>query len=179
MAVLIQDLNLIVRVSTLARKYRGGVMQFQRDWLDDGFCCDGLLARVGSPARSDIDVLIDRLREEGFVMADEFGFRDMAIVDERRGMPDGCLWLCTGRRPDGMSFAYQRGSDPDALIAIPHGWSVASWRAQEQMQATGDPRAQLLFIRSDGECDVYLNRRTGQEVRVVRSGKLAGPRLVN
>jgi hypothetical protein len=167
-SVLVENLNVIVRVSTLARKYPGGLAQFRRDCLNASFCCDGLLARFGSPARSDVDVFIDRLRERGLVMADEFGFRDMAVVDEFRGLPAGCFWLQTGTRPDGIGFAYKRGTDPSALIAVPPGWSLRARSGLEGARVTGEPWGQMIFIRRDGESDVYLNRRTGEEVRIAR-----------
>lgn len=179
MAVLVQDLNLIVRVSALVRKYPGGVLQFQRDSLDDSFCCDGLLARVGSPARLDVEVSTDRLKEKGFVLADEFGFRDMAIVDELRGLPVGCFWLETGRRENGLGYAFARGSDPEALIAVPRGWSLESWQAMEEARPTGEARGSLLFIRREGENEIFLNRRTGQEVRVSKGKQGGVERVVN
>jgi hypothetical protein len=178
-SVLIEHLNVIVRVSTLTRRYPGGLVRFRQDCLNASFCCDGLLARFGSPARSDVDVFIDRLRERGLVMADEFGFRDMAIVDEFRGLPDGCFWLETGTRPDGIGYAYSPGTDPGALIAVPQGWSLESRSAVEVARVTGEPWGQMIFIRRDGESDVYLNRRTGEEVRVAK-GRLPGrDRLLN
>ena len=41
MAVIIEDLNLIVRVSTLEEKDPGGLEQYCRDCPNDSFCCDG------------------------------------------------------------------------------------------------------------------------------------------
>jgi hypothetical protein len=126
-----------------------------------------------------VDLFIERLRERGLVMADEFGFRDMAIVDELRVLPAGCFWLETGRRSDGLRYAYSPGSDPEALIAVPHGWSLASRSAMAEARVAGEPWNQMIFIRHDGESDVYLNRRTGQEVRVTRGRPHGRDRFLN
>jgi hypothetical protein len=37
----------------------------------------------------------------------------------------------------------------------------------------------MIFIRCDGESDVYLNRRAGHEVRVARGALLGRERLLN
>jgi hypothetical protein len=75
MAVLVEDLCLIVRVSTLTEKCPRGLAGFLEDAYEEGFCCDGLLARVGSPSREDVEHYIQRFQEYGFVLSDEAGFR--------------------------------------------------------------------------------------------------------
>jgi hypothetical protein len=179
MAVLIEDMNVIVRVSTLTRRYPGGLVQYRRETLGDGFCCDGLLTRVGFRVRSDADVHLERLREKGLELATEFGFADAAFVDEYRGLPAGCVWLDTRLRTDDPSFAFLRGSDPGALIAIPRGWTLEEWEAREREYALSEPRSNMLFLRRDGESVVYLNRRTGQEVRVSRREEGTAGKAVN
>jgi hypothetical protein len=178
-AVLIEYLNIVVRVSTLGEKYPGGLLQYQRDCLSVSFCCDGLLARVGLEARSDVEVLLDRLRQKGLVLADGSSFVDIAIVDELRGLPDRCAWLDTGRRENRLTYAYASDSDPTALIAVPQGWSLRGWQARGQAEVAGEPRSQMLFLRTDGGSDLFLNRRTGQEVRVARSEAGEAPRIAN
>jgi hypothetical protein len=62
MAVLVEDLCLIIRLPTLLEKYPGGLAGFVRDSYEEGFCCDGLLARVSSPAREDVEYYIRHCR---------------------------------------------------------------------------------------------------------------------
>ena len=178
MAVLIEQLNLIVRVRTLLRKYPGGLTKYRRDTLKLGFCSDGLIARVGSGSRSELDILLESLNGYGFVTVDEFGYRDIAIVDAHRGLDVGCFWLETGRRPEGLSYAFLPKTDPTACIAVPTGWSL---EREEEVSGTApaEPVAHLLFLRRDGAANVFLNRRTGQQVRVPLPEGGANGRVVN
>lgn len=178
-AVLIEELNVIVRVSTLARKYRGGLRQYRRDFLGFGFCCDGLITRVGAGSGSDLDVLTDSLREKGLVLATEFGYADIAVVDEFRGLTVGCFWLETGRGPKGFGYAFTPGTDPSVLIAVPSGWSLGGRDARRIGRSAGEPLSQLLFLRSDGATNVFLNRQTGQEVRISSQNPGLGDRVIN
>jgi hypothetical protein len=150
MAVLVEDLCLIVRVSTLMEKYPGGLAGFLQDSYEEGFCSDGLLARVGSPAREDVEHYIRRFLEHGFVLSDEAGFRDMGIVDERRGMPDKCSWLESTWRANGLRLASAIGSDSEGMIAVPKGWDT---------EVEGDARARPGAGRPLGEDAVHQDRR--------------------
>lgn len=178
-AVLLEDLNVIVRVSTLESKYPGGVLQYQRDFLSGSFCCDGLLTRVGSGARSDIEAVLAGLRGAGLVVATEHGFEDLAIVDEFRGFPDVCDWLYTGRLVGGISYAYLPGTDPNALLAVPTKWSQSAREPGQRTGGDGEPRPQLLFLRRDGKDDVFLDRQTGRELRVPTEPKGDSERMIN
>jgi hypothetical protein len=106
------------------------------------------------------------LQENGFVLSDEAGFRDMANMDERRGMPDECSWLKSSWRANGLRVANVVGSDPEGVIAVPKGWALKSKEMYGRGQERGDAWARMLFIRTDGEHNIFLNRRTGREVRV-------------
>lgn len=164
-AVLIEDHNLVVKVSTLERKYPGGLLAYRRHTLRFGFCCDGLITRVGSHAGSDIDALVAMLRDREFEIVDEFGYREVAVVDEGRGITTNCSWLRTGKRPSGPAYAYLSDTDPNRLIALPVGWSLEHGSAEAAREPNEVPR-QLLFLRRDGSANVFLNKRTGELVRV-------------
>ena len=179
MAVLIEDLNLIVRVETLEQKYPGGIEQYRRDLANDGFCCDGLITRVGSPARSDIDLMLDRLQEHGLVLRDEKGMRDIAVVSELRGMPDRCDWLEYAPRHKSVPAAFLVGSDPDKLLAVPTGWSLENWQRGKRVRTSGVPRGQMLYLRQESDFNIYLDRRTGQEIRVRRGFEAFQGRVLN
>jgi hypothetical protein len=90
----------------------------------------------------------------------------MAIIDERRGMPDKCSWLESTWRGNGLRVAIAAGSDPEGVIAVPKGWTLKSKEMHGRGQERGDVWARMLFIRTDGEHDIYLNRRTGREIWV-------------
>ncbi|MEX2535052.1 MAG: hypothetical protein WD273_05570 [Trueperaceae bacterium] len=179
MAVLIEQLNLIVRVRTLLRKYPGGLIQYRLDTLKFGFCSDGLIARVGSGSRSQVETLLESLKGMGFVWADEFGYPDVAIVDEHHGFDVGCFWLETGRRPEGLSYAFLPKTDPTACIAVPSRWTLERREEEQSGTAAAEPAAQLLFLRRDGAANVFLNRRTGQQVRIPMRSDGACERLLN
>ncbi|MEX2535041.1 MAG: hypothetical protein WD273_05515 [Trueperaceae bacterium] len=179
MAVIIEDLNLIVRVSTLEQNYAGGLEQYRRDYSHESFCCDGLITRVGSPSRSDIDLFLARLIEKGLVLRDDRGMRDIAIVSELRGMPDRCDWLEYAPRSNDVPIAFLAGSDPDRLVAVPKGWSLSNWLHGKKGRVSGTPWGQMLCLRQESDSDVYLDRRTGQEIRVRRGLDGSNSRVLN
>ena len=137
------------------------------------------MTRIGSPARLDIDLFLERLKGNGLVLRDEKGMRDIAVVAELRGLPYSCDWLEVDHYADGLRVAYLTGSDPEKLLAVPAGWSLAAKSGAMKARVGGKPWGQMLYIRQEADYDIYLNRRTGQELRVRHRLEGSDGRILN
>jgi hypothetical protein len=179
-AVLVEAINVIVRNETIEDRYLGGMVQFGRERPNDTFCSDGLLTRLGFMAPPDVKAFVDRLQESGFELVSDGRFVDIAIVDQHRGATAECEWLGYGRHVRGFSYVFLAGTDPNGLVAVPNGWSLdSSLTKHHEFVSNENMASEMLFLRHEGSSDVYLNRRTGREVRVARASGGLPERLVN
>jgi hypothetical protein len=126
MAVLIEALSVIVKVSVLEARYPGGLDGFIDDCPNATFCSDDRLARVGFLDPRDVAAFLAYLGNVGLVLFDREGWRDVAVVDQlaaEQAIP--CAWLAIGPCDDGLLGA--RALDPDegpGDIWVPGGWRL-------------------------------------------------------
>ena len=61
MAVLIEAISVVVRVSSIARLYEGGARAFAADVPNNSLCADGELVRVGFMSPADAQAYVEQL----------------------------------------------------------------------------------------------------------------------
>lgn len=180
MAVLIEGISILVPNATLELKYEGGVDRYRRDAPNDSFCSDGLLTRVGFMTPAEVTEFVNALQARGLQFYLDGRFVDIAIVDQHHGSTSECEWLALARHPSGLAYGYLPGSDPSLLIAVPPNWSShASLGADPGFVPAQKMAMEMLFLRSEAGCDIYLNRRTGREERVTRTKPIPANRVLN
>jgi tetratricopeptide (TPR) repeat protein len=164
MAVIIEGFSVVVRNSTLADKYPGGVEGYHRDCPNGTFCADESVSRVGFMARSDADRFVAELAEKGLTPFRKNAAEDAALVSPVGGLLRPCSWLELGRWGQ-VVIAWLAGTKAGDVHA-PAGWSPQ--QGMQQMSAE-ELKRRLEFARSEGNVDVYRDRTTGQEMYVGRT----------
>src|SRR5262249_39610412 len=165
MAVLIEGFSVVVRKSTLAAKYPGGVEGYRRDCPNGSFCADECLSRVGFMVRSDADVFVAQLAGEGLMPFRKDAAEDVALVSPVDGPLRPCAWLELGRWGQAV-IAWLAGTNRGDLHA-PAGWNPEQC---VQQMSSEEVKRRLEFLRSEGNVDVYRDKATGQELYVGRTG---------
>jgi hypothetical protein len=167
MSVLAEAINVIVRRSTLERKYLGGVAQYERDCPNGTFCMDAQLTRVGFMAPPDVQAFVERLTRLGLVFHDGEQFVDIAVVDEYQGPMAPCSWLQGGRHPAGFTAVWHVGADPSPM-ACPAGWQIGQ-SSKLNFVPTSQFASRLLPLAKEGALDVVLDYSTGRQLYIGRT----------
>jgi tetratricopeptide (TPR) repeat protein len=164
MAVLIEAFSVVVRNSTLAASYPGGVEGYRQDCPNGSFCADEHLSRVGFMAQGDADHFTAQLAAKGLTPFRKGTAADVALVSSSAGPLRPCAWLELGRWGPAV-IAWLAGSKPGDLHA------PAGWNAERPMQPMSPEEAKrrLELVRSEDSIDVYRDRETGQELYVGRA----------
>ena len=156
MAVLIEGYSVVVRNSTIAAKYPGGVEGYERDCPNGSFCSDAHLSRVGFMVNGDADYFVAELAAKGLTPYRNNAAEDVALVEATEGLLRPCEWLELGEYR-GVTIAWLAGSKAGDLHA-PAGWNFD--RPLKHMSAQ-ETRERLEFLRTEGALDVYRDRTTG------------------
>ena len=178
MAVLIEALNVIVKVSVLEARYPGGLDGYIADCPNKTFCCDDRLTRVGFMHPRDVEVFLTLLGNRGLVLFDADGWRDVAVVDQHAAAPTmPCDWLAVGPCDDGLLGAW--ALDPDegpGDIWVPAGWQPeGSISRSYGYVPLAEQDERVRYERTEGGKDVYTDLETGQLAYVGRTSGVGGP----
>jgi tetratricopeptide (TPR) repeat protein len=168
MAVLIDGCSVVVRNSTLAAKYPGGVEGYHRDCPNGTFCADECLSRVGFMVQSDADVFVAQLAAKGLMPYRNEAAEDVALVTPVDGPLRPCAWLELARWGDVM-IAWLAGTNRGDVHA------PAGWNAEQRLQqmSSEEVKRRLEFLRSEGSLDVYRDKTTGQELYLGRTASIS------
>jgi hypothetical protein len=160
MSVLVEMINVIVRIETLERKYPGGADAYARDCNRRTFCADDYLTRVGFMNPQDVQRFIDRLVGLGFVFHDGEKFVDVAVVIKRSGSPRPTTGLSIAGSRKVSQAAGSRGrrtiGPRTQRAALPRAWqpqTCDSWRRE---------RERLRVPRHQGNGSVLRHRQTAK-----------------
>ncbi|MDB5310580.1 MAG: hypothetical protein JWO38_4782 [Gemmataceae bacterium] len=164
MAILIEGFSVVVRNSTLAAKYPGGVEGYRRDCPNGSFCADECLSRVGFMVKSDADVFLAQLAAKGLISHLKDAAEDAALVCQVDGPLRPCPWLELGRWGQAV-VAWLADTNRGDLHA-PAGWNP---EGRVQHISSEEVKRRLEFVRSQGNVDVYRDKTTGQELCVGRT----------
>ncbi len=166
MAVVIEAFSIVVRNSTLAGKYSGGLAKYRRDCPNNSFCADEWLSRVGFMARTEADFFVAQLAANGLMPYRKGDAEDVVLATASDGLLHPCTWLELGRWGKAV-VAWLAGTKRGNLHA-PKNWS-----ADRQVQlASDDVNRRLQFLRSENNVDVYRDEETGQELYVGRTASV-------
>jgi len=173
MAVLVEGISVVVRKSQIDAIYPGGWGGFVADCPNKSLCADSDLARVGFMTPADVESYCRRLTDCGLVFLANDSAVDLAVVDQIQGPTVKCDWLEFGH----ITFDEHRvaacrfvGSADDQVVT-PEGWRYEkSLSASHSFVPSEAVHSSLRLLRSESGLDVFLNRLTGKEVYVGRTG---------
>ena len=134
MAVMIENSSLIIPISVIKAKYKGGWEQCLKDHTDslgNTVWYDDYLFRDGVTYRYQIDTLLNKWIKMGFEPTERKGrwtvHKDICLVDRGFQIPPyrklstliPCSWLEVGHKDD-CCFVYLKGTDSDNIIEMPN-----------------------------------------------------------
>jgi Tetratricopeptide repeat len=163
MAIVIEAFSVVVRNSTLAAKYPGGVVGYSRDCPNATFCTDGHLSRIGFMMPQDADAFVSALAAKGLTPSRKGAAEDAVVIRAEGGPVRACAWI-ESERTGNVTVAWMAGADRGELHA-PDGWTAD--RSVQLM--TAEDIKHLEYVRTQGNVDVYRDRRTGKELYAGRT----------
>ncbi len=176
MAVLVEAISVIVRRSAVDAKFPGGWPAFASAAPNFTFCADGEIARVGFMSPADVEGYVRSLDRVGLTYLDGGKAIDLVVVDQMGGPASPSGWLEFGHvdlTGAGAKVAACRlvGSRV-ASIMLPEGWEYEGSLSQTYgFIPAGELDKSLEFLRRENGMDVFLNRLTGEEVYIGRTGE--------
>ena len=178
MAVLIEGISVLVRVSAISAKYPGGSDAFRQVVRNSTYCADSDLARVGFMTPMDTERFVKQLQQLGFVHLNNESAADIVVVDQVQGPLSTCSWVEFGHAfLEGKEKRIAIGRSPgstDKSIAFPDGWRFEhSLSASHTFVPTEKVDESLDFKRHENGVDVYTDRNTGKEIFVGRTADSA------
>ena len=175
MAVLVEAISVIVRRSAVDAKFPGGWPAFAAAAPNLTFCADGEIARVGFMSPADVEGYVRSLERVGLTTSTA-GRRSTVVVDQMGGPASPSGWLEFGHvdlTGAGAKVAACRlvGSRVASIMLL-EGWGYEGSLSQTYgFIPAGELDKSLEFLRHENGMDVFLNRLTGKEVYIGRTGE--------
>lgn len=172
MSVLVEAISIVVDRDAIDARFPGGWDAFVQFVPNPTLCADPFLARVGFMHVDDVRHFVEALEARGLRHLRNGRAIDLVVVDQQRGPTTGCDWVEFGKLEGAVCVsACRRRGEPDLPMACPEGWTYEGSLSQTfgftPLETVDDS---LAFLRHDDGVDVYLDRRTGKEVYIARSG---------
>jgi len=172
MAVLIEALSVIVKVSVLESKYPNGVAGYANECPNQTFCTDGRVTRVGFMCPEDVGTFLNRLIDRGLTPRDGEHWEDAVVIDQHPAAPTGpCDWIAIGRAEDGTLAAWS--ADPRDIpgeLFVPSKWKFEGSLSQEPGYVPSDEDTErFTFDGIEGRCEVHIDRESGKKVYIGRA----------
>lgn len=176
MAVLIEAISIIMRRSTIDEKYPGGWDAFVENAPNQTLCADKKIARLGFMSPFDVESFIKELEKCGIKYLVNGQSSEIAVIDQIRGFMIPCDWLYAGHVEMGddkhkIAACKLKGCRSKCLI-YPDGWEYEKSLSREYIFVPNEHlEKSLKYLRHENRLDVYLNKLTGKEVYIGRTGE--------
>jgi len=152
MAVLVEGISVVIRLDAVDRVVPGGRAALEALIPNATYCSDGELARVGFLSPADTEAFVDELKVRGLKFIVDGKCKDIAVVDQQRGLTMPCDWLEFAhlRMGDGKVGACWLFEGPRIAaglhmkctsieLATPAGWEYAGSLSQKFAFVPGEP----------------------------------------
>lgn len=93
MAVIVEGISVIIKISSILNKYPGGWLNFKEQVPNYTLCADGELVRVGFMSSEDVKAFVDCLRRHNLIYLYGGTPRDLTVVDQFKGPIVPCDWI--------------------------------------------------------------------------------------
>lgn len=169
MAVLVEAISVIVRISAIHEKFDGGWLAFLASCPNQTLCEDQKLVRVGFMEPSDVENYVTFLEDQGLCYCDSDGQAiDIIVIDQLRGPAAQCDWVESGTIPlDGdpkrkVAIVRLKGDRATVFVA-PENWVYEeSLSCSFGFVPSEHKDKSLTFLTHENGCDVYLNHLTDE-----------------
>jgi hypothetical protein len=127
LAVIVEGISVIIKLSSILNKYPGGWLSFQEHVPNYTLCADGELVRIGFLSPDDVKGFIHSLRRHNIIYLHEGKPRDLTVVDQSKGPIVPCDWIhfeiidLEGNSEKQISTCRVAGSCIDKVLT-PDGW---------------------------------------------------------
>ncbi len=181
-AVLIEAISVVIKAESIIKKYPGGWERFRKDVPNQTLCADGELVRVGFMNPHDVQCYIGFLESKGLVFQSDGICKDIAVLDQLRGLTIPCDWADFGRifidqaQTQKISACRLKGSS-QKIVSYPDGWEYDNSLSKDYHFVENEKVGQELeFIRKEGGVSVYRHLPTG---KIVYSGSPSNDALAD
>lgn len=172
MPVLIESLSFVAPRQRLAASWPGGLEAFLAALPADRVSDDGVLVAYAIESPAEEERLRRELAESGLVAVGDREFVDVALVHQRGWPGLWCRWLEVARVESALGgpvMAARLGGDERAEVAVPADWSWLGSRSQRHGVGSLEPTDRpLRFVGTEPGAALYIDRFTGEEVRIKR-----------
>lgn len=171
MPVLVEGPTWVARRETLEARLPGGAAELTALAPPERRCADEVLVAVSFATAQESRAAARTLKRRGLVLFREDGaFEDAAVLHHALDPGEWCPWLELARvtlPSGGPVLAARAAGSASAEVAVPAGWNFdGSASAREGVVPLRPANRPLRFLRRDRDAAVYLDRFTGEEVRV-------------
>lgn len=177
MAVLVEAISVIIRVTAIHQKYPGGWEAFKRIIPNQTMCADDELIRLGFMTPDAVKAFVSSLQKSGLEFLKDGKAIDVAVADQMRGLTSKCHWAEFGRINLGGKQNQKVGAcllvDSQLIqVVMPPDWKFEGSQSQTfAFVPTEHAQNGMQFLHHENGLDVYLNPITGKEMYVGRTGE--------
>lgn len=165
MAIALEAFSVVVRQEGIERL--GGIAELEKLVPNSTFCHDDDLARCAFMDRGDAVEFIDALYLRGLETGDAAEPDVVLVTAFDKTMKPHCDWLQVQAYKKG-TIGWLSGTNPE-FIAAPRGWNPELDSDLERM-STEEAARRLKFLRREENVEVFLDRDSGRELYVGRTG---------
>ncbi len=122
-------------------------------------CADDQLVSASFLGAKEARLAGGRLIAHGIVEVEGDRFHEMAVVDQVNGLEIPCDWIEWRKHPDGYTYCWVAGTDPDPLH-VPENWTPEHSRGVTFEYFHDEPGRCLKLAEEDGR-EVWLDFQTG------------------
>lgn len=176
MAILIEDISVVIRCRSIVEKLLGGTTSFMQALPNKTLRSDGELACLNFMTPHDTKNYVDLLINFGLTYRDAKGIPiDIVVVDQNRGPMVLCDWLKFGHadwenNPNQPVAVCCAQPTNNYGIVAPEGWSYSgSLTANSKFVAGDEIPSHLEFVRNENGADILIDRNTGQNFFIRRN----------
>ena len=173
MAVLIEAISVVIKRSSIEKKFPGGWDAFVQEVPNQTLCTDGNLVRVGFMTPDDVRHYVKSLESNGVFYLKNGEACDLVVADMLKGIPEKCDWAKYSDVPFGDDNLRKIGicqgvEDDDETIFFPDDWEFEnsiSYRGSSAFIPNEEIEERIDFLKkTENGINVYLDKKTGEEI---------------
>ena len=160
MAVLVEGISVITRISAIVERYPGGWIAFCDNAPNRTLCADSNLARVGFMSPNDVASFVQELEKRGLVFVANGVTQDIAVVDQQGGFTANCNWAVFrfATLDDKRVSVCTAQGDTTTILNLPDGWQYEGSLSQSFGFVPNESVDRTLkLLRRDPGLDTYYN----------------------